>query len=125
MHMHMHMFQQAAMCEQAAVWRDTWMGELGESSKHKPRKTPVVLFSRRGRGRDALGCSVMHVLSNYLQPYQEEARLASCRSAQRYAVIKIRLDKYISVMITSTDPYATLINHKPQTDPPPPRAITY
>lgn len=101
--------------EQAAMWRDTGMGELGESSKHKPRKTPVVLFSRRGRGRDALGCSVMHVLSNYLQPYQVEAQLASCRSAQRYAVIKIRLDKYISVMITSTDPYATLINHKLQT----------
>lgn len=59
--------------EQAEMCRETAMGELGESSKHKPRKTPVVLFSRRGRGRDALGCSVMHALSNYLQPYQEQA----------------------------------------------------
>lgn len=86
-------------------WERAWWertGRVRESCKYKPRKTPVVWFGQ-SRRRNALGCSVMQAPSNYLQPYQEEQRLEGDHRATYWA--RIKPDKYISVMITNTEPY--------------------
>lgn len=75
MHACMHAEWAAEVRREQLKWKESTMrreGGVRESSKYKPRKTPVVWFSQSSRRRNALGCSVMHAPSNYLQPYQEE-----------------------------------------------------
>lgn len=51
---------------------------------------------------------------NYLQPYQEEQGAGNREISQRHTELKSSSDKYISVMITNTEPYTTPISDKPQ-----------
>lgn len=90
-----------------------WGGRVRESSKYKTRKTPVVWFSRSSsRRRNALGCSVVHAPSNYPSTLSGGARLVGDQRAT--CCFQIKLDTYISVMITNMEPYTTLISNKPQ-----------
>lgn len=53
--------------EQATMRRDTGMGELGESSKHKPRKTPVVCAAEEEMPLAAQSCTCSVITSNLIK----------------------------------------------------------